>query len=165
MNDSDKVFETEFGRVSIESDPDSWAFLMYKRLDPEERGDEGKRDEALEKVVEDLGFCQCGDTEKALRFILDGLRCIHFQQAIWELPYPDTVQASHDERDRRHLELDERRLKVFGSLGATYFFCYWLDKENYTEHGTTIMGSWLTESGRLLALKIIDVLGGEMKDE
>lgn len=153
MNDSDKVFETEFGRVSIESDPDSWMFLMYGRR---------KQDEteyaALEKLVEELGFCQCGDTERALEFILTCLRYVQEKDRLRDLP-------SGEEKDRKYEEIYGRRLEVFGSLGAAYFFHYWLDKEGYTEHGSSIMGSWLEDKGRLLGLKIIDVLGGEMKDE
>lgn len=87
-------------------------------------------------------FCGCGRPEDNLDYILGGL------ELIAEKP-PQGYDAfsawfdKHQERVRAH----------FGSMKAAYFFYYWADKEDLTEHGGSVPG-WLTDKGHDLMLML-----------
>tara|TARA_R110000868_G_scaffold148418_4_gene370369 strand:+ start:41 stop:418 length:378 start_codon:yes stop_codon:yes gene_type:complete len=78
-----------------------------------------------------LGFCGCGCKDKSLAYIRAGLAFIDAGFRA-EMPYEDF----------RALEL-----ATFKTDGAAYFFYYWADAEELTEHGGSVPG-WLTGKGR-----------------
>ena len=80
-----------------------------------------------------LGFCGCGSLEENLEYIMDGLAYI-------------------DERPNGKEEFNEwieRGHKIFGNELSKSFFFYWADKEELSEHGSSIPG-WLTDKGKEL---------------
>jgi hypothetical protein len=78
-----------------------------------------------------LGFCGCGAPELSLAFVRDGLQHIE-----WRLD----SKATWDEKEAKALEL-------FGSEAGAYFFYYFVDRGDLTEHGGSVPG-WLTDKGR-----------------
>ena len=71
-----------------------------------------------------LGFCGCYDPESNLEYVLAQLEAIEeYRWKVW--PGKDSLPA------------------------ATYFFWYWCEKEDLTEHGGTVPG-WLTGKGEEL---------------
>jgi hypothetical protein len=82
-----------------------------------------------------LGFCGCGAGEENLLYVLRGLELIdekgpasHEEWRIW--------WDGHNARVKEHFKTSE----------AQYFFFYWCDKEDFTEHGGSVPG-WLTDKG------------------
>ncbi len=90
-----------------------------------------------------LGFCCCGSPEENISLILEGLRIIDDK-------YPDGLSAEEYKEWWKEREKDV--LENFGSDVSAYFFYYWADKEELTEHGGSVPG-WLTSKGeKLLSL-------------
>lgn len=92
-----------------------------------------------------LDFCGCGSPEENLDFIRTGLELINEKRP-----------ENPNEFDKWWHEKEERVLKHFGNSQSAYFFYYWLDKEEYTEHGGSVPG-WLTEKG----LELLGLLNEE----
>ena len=110
------------------------------------RKDDGYRDEAgcyfddTEALISTgiLGMCGCGDPAGNLEYIRTGLCLID-----------ERLQS--DATDRKWWDEYQQRVRAhFGNHLSEQFFYYWLDKEAFTEHGSSIPG-WLTEKGRDLA--------------
>lgn len=80
-------------------------------------------------------MCGCGRAEDNLAYIRDGLQHIADYEEIDGL---DDMQ--YDAWLRAGIE-------VFGNELSRYFFFYWLDSIELTEHGSSIPG-WLTEKGK-----------------
>ena len=77
-----------------------------------------------------FGLCGCGKPDENLEYIKDGLTLI-------------------DNRMKRKISYEEMKaqeIAVFGSKKAAYFFYYWADKTELTEHGSSVPG-WLTDKG------------------
>lgn len=80
-----------------------------------------------------LRFCGCGRNEDAAAYIRDGLALIAERFATDEATFDyDTYKAKMD--------------KQWPDSGARYFFWYWCDAEELTEHGGQVPG-WLTPKG------------------
>lgn len=82
-----------------------------------------------------LGFCECGIPDRNLKYILGGLRLIN-EKGPSDLYEWKQWWVSHQSKISAH----------FGTKEAEYFFYYWADKEELTEHGGSVPG-WLTSSG------------------
>lgn len=86
-----------------------------------------------------LGFCDCGNPERNLEFVLEGLALIEkLESEVWtdRLPFDDWKALGNAHH---------------GGDAGRYFFYYWMDKEGLTEHGGGVR--WLTDKGKtLLAL-------------
>jgi hypothetical protein len=88
-----------------------------------------------------LSFCGCGCPDEAMQYVLDGL----------ELIAEDSPDSFKD-HEAWNVWWQGHRAKLdahFKTDGARYFFWYWADKEELTEHGGSVPG-WLTEKGRQL---------------
>ena len=93
-----------------------------------------------------LGFCGCGDQEANLFYIRDVLQYIdrlktHVHEDIL------TFQDWYAEGD-----------ELFKTEGARYFAYYFMDREELTEHGSSVPG-WLTEKGYELLEDLNELLG------
>lgn len=85
-----------------------------------------------------FNFCGCGSPDKNLEYIRDGLAHI------------DKTQPENISREEYHKWYDEWKKEgheIFGNEKARYFFFYWADMLELTEHGGSVPG-WLTEKGR-----------------
>ena len=78
-----------------------------------------------------LSFCGCGSPNSICDLLLDFLECF---------------TGDHDRIDRNLVG----KLLSENSNHILYdFMLYFLDSKGFTEHGTSIYGSWLTEEGML----------------
>jgi len=84
-----------------------------------------------------VNFCGCGMPEDVLIYIRKGLLLVEQLELSW--------RSENKEDDYK--KWDEDKNKFFCSEGAFYFFYYWCDKENFTEHGGSVPG-WLSENGK-----------------
>lgn len=90
--------------------------------------------EELEGILyEDIGLCGCGDPEGVVSMIGDYLKLKKSQTYIDH----DAIAEFVDKWDA-HLML---------------FMMYILDRKEFTEHGSSVYGAWITDKGeRLLEL-------------
>lgn len=97
---------------------------------------EGCSYQTVEDIVQTgiFGFCGCGSQEDNLKYILEGLEYIN-----WRLEDKTT------DFNNKLIQQNE----IFGNEKAAYFFYYWCDKEELTEHGGSVPG-WLSPKGKLL---------------
>jgi len=93
-----------------------------------------------------LGFCPCGDPETNLEFVMEGLKLIGTYQDI-------------EYEKRKELEAG-----FFGSEAIAYFFYYWADTVELTEHGGSVPG-WLSDKGREVIAMIEDLKAHEWYEE
>jgi len=84
--------------------------------------------------TETIGFCGCGNPEEMMGYI-------------------KTMLEKLDSKDWGNYE-DKPYM----------FFVYWADKNGFTDHGTTVRCSWLTEKGKELLNNIKLYLQKEYKD-
>lgn len=85
-----------------------------------------------------FGFCMCGCPEENLEYIRAGLDHI---EKLRNAPRPWSRDWYEEHR--------KESVDLFGNSEAEYFFYYWADKEEYTEHGSSVPG-WLTDKGMAL---------------
>lgn len=90
-----------------------------------------------------FGFCGCGRPSENLLYVLGGLELI-------DEPSPN---GTREQFNAWWTGYHERVLKHFGSDEAAYFFYYWADKEELTEHGGGVPG-WLGEKGRNILMML-----------
>lgn len=82
-----------------------------------------------------FGFCGCGLPEENLEYIHDGLTHIGAER------------PEHDGWDVWYKKWIEEGAVIFGNESSRYFFFYWCDTQELTEHGGSVPG-WLTEKGK-----------------
>ena len=92
-------------------------------------------------MYEDLRLCDCGCPEDTYEVIR---KYLHIRQDWREnkLTYNEVI-----DRYRRDLHIDDNNNNQFGLL---QFMMYILDEHEFTEHGGSIIGCWLTEKGEML---------------
>ena len=88
-----------------------------------------------------LKFCNCGNADKNLLYILGGLELIN-EKGI-ERYNEETPSEWYDKHQ-------ESVVKHFGSLEAALFFYYWTETLELTEHGGSVYSSWLDDKGEEL---------------
>ena len=88
-----------------------------------------------------LGFCGCGNPDAAMKLLRDVLRLLKEQK--W---YSEDIKA------------------LLPSEGLNYLVLYMLDDKGFTEHGTSVNCSWLTDRGEELLRDLEWCLENE-KDE
>lgn len=76
-----------------------------------------------------LGQCGCGMPEEAERYLYTGLEWLERRTA--------ALSKAYQESPKHH----------FMSKGEYYFFFYWLDHVELTDHGSSVPG-WLNERGK-----------------
>lgn len=84
-----------------------------------------------------FGFCGCGFPEDGFMDVFNVL-------------------------DRKHGKQEWDEAKDGSRL--THFILYWLDKEGYAEHGSSIGGCWLTEKGEELLRDMRWCVENELQD-
>ena len=92
-----------------------------------------------------FGFCGCGDPEVNLQYIMKGLRHIaDLKDHVW-----GTGRIVFDEEhgDMTYGEWEIQGVELFKTDAQMWFFMYWADKEELTDHGGNVSGGWLTEKG------------------
>lgn len=89
----------------------------------------------LNSIQTELGFCTCGNAYDNLRYIRDGLAHI-------DSPRPE----GNNEWDKWYKQWLADGIALFGNERARYFFFYWADAAELTEHGGSVPG-WLTDKG------------------
>lgn len=105
------------------------------------------REKAVEEIqCEALGFCGCGSPDDNLALIRDGLALIAVKP-------PEDILRSMTEWPKWFKAHSERGNALFGNERSRYFFYYWCDKEELTEHGASVPG-WLTVKGSDLLEKL-----------
>ena len=117
---------------------------MFKKTLSDYAVEGSSSEDATSLLQSQLGFCVCGAPEDSLRYILRGLELI-------EEGSRDVAEdrAAHEAWLSAHFD---RRMEHFGTYGAEYFFYYWCDKADLSNHGGSVPG-WLTDEGKnLLAL-------------
>jgi len=94
-----------------------------------------------------FGFCGCGHPDENLKYIRDGL--IHLSRG-------DCPSVMSPEQHSKWFDnwVAEGN-KIFGNEKSRYFFFYWCDKEELTEHGGSIPG-WLTDKGKEMLEDLIE---------
>ena len=107
-------------------------------------------DEILDPIWQSFDFCGCGSPEDAAKFIFYGLEFIG-----WRLDQLKESDVSVRGPEWKALcdRLDKRKIELFGSDGAAYFFYYWADKEELTDHGGSVPG-WLTDKGKAVMAEL-----------
>ena len=131
---------------------------MMKRTLKEYEKDDGYEDDkgCFHEFAEDLlqvgilGFCCCGRPFESLSYIRMGLELIDEK----EVGYFHVWWDGHKKRLVDHFKTD----------AAMYFFYYWCDKEELTEHGGSVPG-WLTEKGASLLSLLQDFDNAEDAEE
>ena len=96
--------------------------------------------------INQFGFCGCGDPEGNLEFIMKGLQHIDRDQ-------PEDRSKFGQWFDKWVKEGHE----IFGNEESRYFFFYWADKEELTEHGGSVPG-WLTEKGKRVLSDLTEIV-------
>jgi len=105
------------------------------------------KDELREFLYGDMGMCGCGQPENFFKFLRDSLRFYKKRQEMWE-----TKQDS--------MGLYEEYMKSIGMEerpGLAYWWMYWLDHVDLTEHGGCVPG-WLTHFG-VIVLEAMEEIG------
>lgn len=104
------------------------------------------------ETIEDIlqiaifGFCGCGCPENNLKYIRDGLEHIE-----WRM---DSYRNKDNELS--YEQLQAKAVEIFGNESAAYFFYYWCDTKDLTEHGGSVPG-WLSEHGKTM-LEVLKTL-------
>lgn len=85
----------------------------------------------------DLNFCGCGRPNDVLYYLWKALSLVDdLKENVWE-------------NKKTHEEWQADKAKVFSNIGEEYFMWYFLDSNNFTEHGGSVPG-WLTDGGKRL---------------
>jgi len=94
-------------------------------------------------MYEKLGLCRCGSPEVSYEVIR---RYLHIRKDAHDgnLPYDEIC-----DRYMSDLHIDSSDKLQYGTL---QFLMYSLDSCGFTEHGSSIRGCWLTESGEMLMI-------------
>lgn len=108
-------------------------------------------DEELERILQDLGFCGCGNPEAAAEFMREGMQIIADQRK--GPHYTRNAGRFDPEFEQWVKDHQARELAHFGSRGSAYFFYYWLCDKDLEEHGGSVPG-WLTDTGEELLAKL-----------
>lgn len=117
----------------------------YPYLDDEGTSHRSKSDYLQQNC---LNSCGCGDPNSAMKIVRD------------------TLQYCIDWKDKKGVYIDWLVKNVFGGIeGAAYFVLYFLDHNGYTEHGSSVHGSWLTDKGEELLGDINWCLENEKDEE
>lgn len=83
--------------------------------------------------IEAFDFCGCGCLSMSIKFVRDILNCYEDEEG-W---------------GASHLKLDKAK-EVCGNDNITDFMLHWLDTVELTNHGSSVYGSWLTDTGKAL---------------
>lgn len=99
--------------------------------------------ESLEQILQ-VGICKgccCGYPQENLEYILSALELIGDRG-------PDTIgpRANKDEWNKWWNEHQAKIIAHHGNIRAAYFFYYWANEMEFTEHGGAVPG-WLTAKG------------------
>jgi hypothetical protein len=91
-----------------------------------------------------FGFCGCGCPEDSLKYIAKGLSHIkRLKTNVW-----GTGDEVLEESElMSYKEWNDEGLDLFKTEEQMWFFMYWADKEELTEHGGNVSGGWLTDKG------------------
>lgn len=92
-------------------------------------------------------FCGCGRSEDNLQYICNALKHINFRREVYD-------RKLTSEESWKIIKQDE--VKVFGSEDAAYFFYYWSDTQDLTEHGGSVPG-WLSDKGKII-LEVLETI-------
>jgi hypothetical protein len=85
-----------------------------------------------------LGFCGCGDPQLSLKHVQKGLRQIKNLGELSSVKFKQEFE-----------EWEKENKKLLGGETGVYFMWYFLDREGFSEHGSSVPG-WLTEKGKEL---------------
>lgn len=85
-----------------------------------------------------LGMCGCGNVKANLLYVLGGLELIN-----------DWLSKSNKDFKQDYNDWVIKTEKYHGSVGAAYFFYYWLNDYCFMEHGGSVPG-WFTDNGKEL---------------
>lgn len=88
-----------------------------------------------------FGFCACGPNDRT-EIVRKGLAHLQSRSEFWHKDEPQTKEQN----DTFYAQWNEEARRIFGNEESRYFFYYWADKEDLTEHGGAIPG-WLTDKG------------------
>lgn len=102
--------------------------------------EEQENDVVNEFQVERLNFCGCGNPLGNLEWILEGMNLVDERMKPSPKPWGSPENRAWWEA------IDAKELAHFGNERARDFFWYWLDDQEFTEHGGSIPG-WLTQKG------------------
>lgn len=96
-----------------------------------------------------LDSCGCGRPAENLVFVLEGLRFINTPSPnSWKLPVAER-DPSPEAMTEWSKHREEREKELFYTKRIAYFFYYWADHLDLTEHGGAVPG-WLTDKGQLV---------------
>lgn len=133
---------------------EEWTDEKYLgELIPEDEEGQQAYELAIDLIqVNILGFCACGNPDDNVQFVYNTLaHVLKLKERVWD----DTNEYDYDEWTKEGLEL-------FGNSQVEYFMYYWLDKEDFTEHGGSVPG-WLDEKGYQL-MEIIELIDFENEE-
>lgn len=125
-------------------------------------------------IRSDFNFCACGCPEENLEYIRGGLLLIDRDKtpegkaeldAALAAPRPASGVGHSPEWSAYCADLRRREREYFGSEKACWFFLYWADSQDLTEHGGGVGASWLTEKGRKLIADIAEALAENDEEE
>ena len=118
----------------------------------------------VDVLQSELGFCLCGCPEDNLAYIKRGLKLLDIEKRDPE--WKARFEVARNTHNPDHLAVWSgycaavRKLEDehFGNRAAAYFFRYWADKADLTEHGGGVGSSWLTGTGTQLIDDIAEAL-------
>lgn len=118
----------------------------------ESNDDAGSLAEFIQHEV--LNFCGCYTPHDNTLFILKSLALMQERWDALNVAYDGSNPSySREASSKAYGEWEKRLIEHFGNDEMKTFFYYWLDKENFTEHGSSLPG-WMDDKGKaLLALK------------
>jgi hypothetical protein len=89
-----------------------------------------------------LSFCGCGNPYDNIEFVANGLELIKEHRELG-----DSLSETREESIKRFGEYKKAREEFFGGDRMANFMLYWLDANEFTEHGSGVGGSWIDEKG------------------
>lgn len=108
------------------------------------------RDELMDFLSEEAGFCGCAQPVDAFKFLRDTLFLINeLKEEVWN----DLSGETYDEWSNKFYH------SLLGSKerpGLSCWWLYWIDHIGLTEHGGSVPG-WLTTKGKEVLKAMIEI--------
>ena len=123
----------------------------------------------MKSTKEELALLGISETKDFMFTAPDGCEHDSLESAVWVGVF-GFCSCGNPEYDMRRILrimqiLIDRSLEGFAELcdehNCNQIYLYWLDKEDFTEHGSSIYGSWLTDKGKALYSALWDILETE----
>lgn len=117
------------------------------------------RDPIARQFYDVWKFCGCGNPEHIVAYVKGILKA--YKDAQEYTSKVSLTSAPDDKWSRLRKNIDDAIATGKENDNARLFVLYWLDSQNYTEHGGSVYGAWITDNGR----KLLALLEADSKDD